>query len=303
MLIFGLLESLYLKNMKTTSKTASSVWSPTCVLSIAGSDSGGGAGLQADLKTVSALGGYAACAVSAITVQNTLGVQKVLPVSTALLCDQVKAVLKDIQPQAVKISMLPEPDSAAALARILNDYACPNVVLDPVMVSTSGHSLVNGDSMRHVVKHLFPLAKIVTPNLEEVRALTGIFPVRKQEYERAAGIILDMGPQAVLLKGGHAGTNRRISDYLLCAGTGFMPTVISSPKIESKNRHGTGCTLSAAIAFYLACGLETAEAVSLAKEYIYRAIKTGKNMQVGEGNGPVNHFFAPKALCKPKNKI
>lgn len=289
---------------KTDGKTAGTApWKPVCVLSIAGSDSGGGAGLQADIKTVSALGGYAATAVSAVTVQNTMGVREVMPVPAKTLCAQVEAVLSDIHPDAIKISMLPEPDSAVALAKILKAYACPNVVLDPVMVSTSGHSLVNDTCMKNVVKNLFPLSKIVTPNLEEVRALTGIFPVRKQEYERAAGMILDMGPKAVLLKGGHAGTNRRVSDYLLCAETGFAPTVVSSPKIESNNLHGTGCTLSAAIAFYLACGMETIEAVSLAKEYIYRAIKTGKNMIIGQGHGPVNHFFAPKALAKPKSKF
>lgn len=289
--------------MKSNGKTTNAIWKPLCVLSIAGSDSGGGAGLQADLKTVSALGGYSATAVSAITVQNTLGVQEVMPVPSKILCAQVEAVLNDLYPEAIKISMLPEADTCAPLAKILKAYACPNVVLDPVMVSTSGHSLVSDACMKNVVRHLFPLAKIVTPNLEEVRALTGIFPIKKQEYERAAKMILDMGPAAVLLKGGHAGTNRRVSDYLLCSETGFAPTVISSPKIESNNLHGTGCTLSAAIAFYLACGTDTIEAVSLAKEYIYRAIKTGKNMSIGKGHGPVNHFFAPKAMAKPKSRI
>lgn len=282
--------------MKTTPKAPNATWKPACVLSIAGSDSGGGAGLQADIKTVSALGGYAATAVSAVTTQNTLGVRHVLPVPAGTVCSQVQAVLEDIKPQAVKISMLPDPEAAAPLAESLRRQ--PHIVIDPVMVATSGDALVTDASMKHIVRELFPLAEIVTPNLEEVRALTGLFPVKKQEYERAAKMILDMGPKAVLLKGGHAGSGRRSSDYLLCADADFAPLVVSSPKSDSKNLHGTGCTLSAAIAFFLASGADLTQAVVSAKEYIYRAIKTGKNMQIGQGNGPVNHFFSPKALKK-----
>ena len=282
--------------MTTSAKASNATWKPVCVLSIAGSDSGGGAGLQADIKTVSALGGYAATAVSAVTVQNTLGVRHVLPVPAGTVRDQVQAVLQDLKPQAVKISMLPDPQAAAPIAELLRRQA--HIVIDPVMVATSGDTLVKEEAMQLIVKELFPLAQIVTPNLEEVRALTGIFPVKKQEYERAAKMILDMGPKAVLIKGGHAGSARRSSDYLLCADTHFAPLVVSSPKSDSKNLHGTGCTLSAAIAFFLASGSDTTQSVISAKEYIYRAIKTGKNMQVGQGKGPVNHFFNPKALKK-----
>lgn len=272
------------------------------MLSIAGSDSGGGAGLQADLKTVSSLGGYAATAVSAITVQNTLGVQAVVPVDADTLCAQVQSVMDDLAPDAIKISMLPSSDMAMALAKLLQKHACENIVLDPVMVSTSGHSLVDAVCMKSIVKHVFPLAKIVTPNLDEVRALTGIFPRTKQDYERAAKMILNMGPKAVLLKGGHANASRRAIDYLLCADSHFAPLMVSSPRVPSKNLHGTGCTLSAAIAFFLASGMELTDSVCAAKEYLYHAVKTGKNMKVGKGNGPVNHFFAPQALKKTKQQ-
>ncbi|MCM1168953.1 MAG: bifunctional hydroxymethylpyrimidine kinase/phosphomethylpyrimidine kinase [Bacteroides sp.] len=284
--------------MNTNGTKAAASWKPACVLSIAGSDSGGGAGLQADIKTVSALGGYSATAVSAVTVQNTLGVRQVMPVPAPIVCAQVLAVLDDIRPQAVKISMLPEPAVAAPLADILREQ--DNIVIDPVMVATSGHSLVENSAMRHIVKNLFPLARIVTPNLEETRALTGIFPQKKTEFERAAKMILDMGPRAVLLKGGHSASTRRSSDYLLCAEADFAPLVVSSPKSDSNNLHGTGCTLSAAIAFFLASGNDLTAAVVAAKDYIYHAIKTGKNMQIGQGHGPVNHLFAPKALKKLK---
>ncbi len=286
--------------MKNMEKSPSRTWRPACVLSIAGSDSGGGAGLQADLKTVSALGGYAASAVSALTVQNTLGVQEVIPVPARTICAQVRSVLDDIHPDAVKISMIPIPEAAEPLAGILKGHACRNIVLDPVMVSTSGHSLVDDVCMKGIVRHLFPLSRIVTPNLEEVRVLTGVCPRRKQDYERAAKMLLDMGPEAVLIKGGHAGAGRRSSDYLLCSDTPYAPVLVSSPRIPSKNLHGTGCTLSAAIAFFLASGAELTDAVSSAKEYVYHAIKTGRNMQVGQGNGPLNHFFDPKPLKRKK---
>ena len=283
-------------------------WQPVRILSIAGSDSGGGAGLQADIKTVSALGGYAATAVSAVTVQNTVGVQAVFPVPADIVCQQVEAVCTDLRPQAVKISMLPDPALAKPLSELLRPYAVP-LVIDPVMIATSGHSLMEDTGVKSLVDYLFPLAAIITPNLEEVRALTGIFPENEAEYAQAARILLDMGPQAVLLKGGHAKTKgtlepeaKRSADYLLCKGEEHLPIWFSSPHIASQNLHGTGCTLSAAIAFYMAAGCELLQAVAGAKEYIHQAILAGQNMKIGEGHGPVNHFFAPLPCLPEKSK-
>lgn len=290
--------------MKSFSSSNRPSWQPVRVLSIAGSDSGGGAGLQADIKTISALGGYSATAVSAVTVQNTHGVEAVFPIPTDIVCRQVKAVCGDLHPDAVKISMLPDPALAQPLAEILKEHACP-CIIDPVMVSTSGHALMEDAGVKSLVKHLFPLAAIITPNLEEVRALTGIFPETPQDYGKAAHMLLGMGPKAVLIKGGHARQKKMeqpISvDFLLCQGEENLPVSLSSPRIESNNLHGTGCTLSAAIAFYMGTGLDTLQSVACAKEYLYQAIKAGKDMKIGDGHGPVNHFFRP-VPCKKHNE-
>lgn len=282
--------------MKSFSSSSQPFWQPVRILSIAGSDSGGGAGLQADIKTISALGGYAATAVSAVTVQNTRGVEAVFPVPADIVCRQVEAVCSDIHPNAIKISMLPDPALAGPLAKILKRYPCP-CIIDPVMVSTSGHSLVEDAGVKSLVEHLFPLATIVTPNLEEVYTLTNIFPETRRDYGKAARLILEMGAKSVLIKGGHAkpqkGKKATSVDFLLCQEEAYLPVSFSSPRIESNNLHGTGCTLSAAIAFYMGAGLDTLQAVACAKEYLYQAIKAGKDMKIGNGHGPVNHFFQP----------
>ncbi len=282
--------------MKSFFSSRQPFWQPVRVLSIAGSDSGGGAGLQADIKTISALGGYAATAVSAVTVQNTQGVEAVFPIPTDIVCRQVETVCNDLRPDAVKISMLPDPTLARPLADILKEYPSP-CIIDPVMVSTSGHALVEDAGVKSLVKYLFPLASIITPNLEEVRALTGIFPETPQDYGKAAHLLLEMGAKAVLIKGGHAQQENGVKavsvDFLLCRGEENLPVSFSSPRIESNNLHGTGCTLSAAIAFYMGAGLDVLQAVACAKEYLYQAIKKGKDMKIGNGHGPVNHFFRP----------
>lgn len=272
-------------------------WKPVCVLSIAGSDSGGGAGLQADIKTVSSLGGFSATAVSAVTVQNTQGVKAVLPIPVENVCAQVEAVCEDIHPDAVKISMLPDAALAAPLAKILKKHACRHIVIDPVMVATSGHTLVELPGVWNLVKHLFPLAEIVTPNLEEARVLAGFGLNDENACLRAAQGILQHGAKAVLIKGGHA-QSEEMKDLLLTQERPDKPMWFRSPRVHTANLHGTGCTLSAALAFFLASGRSLNEAVAAAKNYISLAIDAAKDMQIGKGSGPVNHFFAPLA-CTP----
>lgn len=284
---------------KIGQETVSGRWQPIKVLSIAGSDSGGGAGLQADIKTVSSLGGFSATAVTAITVQNTQGVKEVWSTPTPLLCAQIEAVCEDIHPDAIKISMLPMPDAALSIAEKLQNHGCRNIVVDPVIVSTSGHRLVEEKCIDNLIRHIFPIADIITPNLEEVAVLTGIFPENEEEFVSAGEKILNMGCRSVLIKGGHSqDSSGRMNDLLLCqTNTGFRSFWFSSPKVVSRNLHGTGCTLSAAIAFYLAQYNDIVKAVESGKQYIYHAILAGADMQIGSGYGPVNHFFKPIA-CK-----
>lgn len=298
MLIFACPMSNFLNRpMKTIERTRNQkIWQPIRVLSIAGSDSGGGAGIQADIKTISALGGYPASAISAITVQNTVGVEAVYPVGSKAICEQVEAVCKDLNPQAVKISMLPDPETAPALAEILLKYHCKNIVIDPVMVSTSGHTLSESPAMESMVKYLFPLSSIVTPNLEEARKLSGIPPIHIEKYRQAALKILEYGPEYVLIKGGHS--KSLYPKDLLIGRKNKEMFCFSTRRVKTQNLHGTGCTLSAAIAFFLAAGLKVPQAVCKAKEYLYLAIKAGSNMKIGHGNGPVNHFYNPVPMQK-----
>lgn len=290
-----------MKNIELNTDSQGHTWSPIKVLSIAGSDSGGGAGLQADIKTISSLGGFSATAVTAITVQNTQGVKDVWSTPTPLLCQQIEAVCEDIEPDAIKISMLPQEDSAEAIASILKRYHCRNIVIDPVIVSTSGHQLVPSGCIDGLVKHLFPLADIITPNLEEVSVLTGIYPKDEDEYILCGEKLLESGSKAVILKGGHS-SGKRMNDLLLVRDhQGFRSFWFGSEKIESKNLHGTGCTLSAAIAFFLADTGDIVKAAELGKKYIYQAILAGKDMKIGQGYGPVNHFFHPVATQKGKS--
>ena len=291
----------YIFKMKQIEYKRKEGWKPVCVLSIAGSDSGGGAGLQADLKTVSSLGGFSATAVSAVTVQNTQGVKAVSPVPVETVCAQVEAVCEDLHPDAIKISMLPDAALAAPLAEILKKHACRHIVIDPVMVATSGHTLVEVPGVRSLVKHLFPLAEIVTPNLEEARVLAGTEIDNDAACLSAAKKILQSGVKAVLIKGGHA-QGEAMKDLLLTQHAPDKPLWFRSPRIHTANLHGTGCTLSAALAFFLASEYKLEEAVSAAKNYIDHAIEAAKDMRLGEGSGPVNHFFAPVACTPPLPK-
>lgn len=267
----------------------------TRVLSIAGSDSGGGAGIQADLKTFAALGCYGMTAITALTAQNTLGVSGIHGVPPEMLKAQLSAVLDDIGVDAVKIGMLHAPDIVRTVAWALRHYEVKQVVLDPVMVATSGDRLIAPDTVQVLVDELFPLATVVTPNLDEAALLLGRPIAHADELDAAARDLLALGAKAVLLKGGHL-PGDEVAD-LLVSGDGPAQR-LASPRIASRNTHGTGCTLSSAIAAYLALGNPLDQAVAKARSYILQAIAMGANVYTGAGHGPLNHGHAPLALHK-----
>lgn len=259
------------------------------VLSIAGSDSSGGAGIQADIKTISALGCYAMTAITGLTAQNTTGVTDIYPASDEIVKAQIDAVFADIPPMAVKTGMLTNHTVAAAVAESLEKYRPANLVVDPVMVSTSGSPLLTPDAIDVITKRIFPLAALITPNQAETRALTGF-----DDPDRQAAALLGMGPGAVLIKGGDTADTDFKTDLLYI--TGRAPIPLRADAIATRNTHGTGCTLSSAIASYLALGYDLPDAVSAAKLYITRAIEAGAFITTGSGHGPVNHFFAPRRM-------
>ncbi len=269
----------------------------TRVLSIAGSDSGGGAGIQADLKTFAALGCYGMTAITALTAQNTLGVSGIHGVPPEMLKAQLSAVLDDIGVDAVKIGMLHAPEIVHTVAWALKHYAVKQVVLDPVMVATSGDRLIASETVQVLVDELFPLATVVTPNLDEAALLLGRPITGAHELDAAARDLLAMGTQAVLLKGGHL-PGDEVTDLLVTSAG--VSQRLSSPRIASRNTHGTGCTLSSAIAAYLALGEPLDQAVAKARSYILQAIAQGADVYTGAGHGPLNHGHAPVAQHKRK---
>ena len=254
------------------------------VLSIAGSDPSGGAGIQADIKTIAAHRLYAMSVITALTVQNTQGVFAVEAVSPELVARQIDCVFTDIRPDAVKVGMLGREEIVLAVAERLAFYQAQRVVIDPVMVSTSGRRLLDERAVLLLRKRLFPLAYLITPNLPEAEELCG-FPVRKKsDMERAARQLFEESGAAVLLKGGHLDAG---ADDLLWDGTGA--DWLKGERVRSANTHGTGCTLSSAIACGLAQGRGLAESVQLAKAYLTGALKAG--LDLGRGNGPLNHLY------------
>ena len=259
------------------------------VLTIAGSDSGGGAGIQADIKAISAMGCYAASAITAITVQNTLGVQAVHPVPLDILQGQIEAVLSDIGADAVKIGMLHSAEVVELVADMLEKYSIANVVLDPVMVSTSGHRLIEEDAVDVIKTRLMPLARVITPNLPEAEILAGCSITGEEDFDAVARRLSDNGAVSVLLKAGHL-ENDELVDYFYNAEEDSM-TRLPSRRVHTMNTHGTGCTLSSALAAALAKGEDLTQAAISAKEYISQAIISGADYQIGGGHGPVNHFF------------
>jgi len=259
------------------------------VLTVAGSDSGGGAGIQADLKTISANGCYGMSVITALTAQNTVGVTAIHPVPVDFVERQMEAVLSDIGTDAVKIGMLFSPELIKCVADQLRSFKIKNIVLDPVMVATSGDKLLLDDAIEALKEQLLPLADIITPNLPETEVLLGREIKSLADLAQAAEELAGLGCSNILIKGGHLQDEE--SDDLLYLGDEKRSVVLPGRRIVTNNTHGTGCTLSSAIASYLARGKEIEEAVRLAKEYITGAIIAGADYQIGHGHGPVHHFY------------
>jgi len=265
------------------------------VLTIAGSDSGGGAGIQADLKTFSALGCFGTSAITAITVQNTLGVKAIHSVPPDIIEGQILAVIEDIKPKAIKIGMMDRPEVVEVIVRVLKNHPHIPVVFDPVMVATSGHKLIHEETIEVLSKKLIPLVHLVTPNMDEAAILSGMELKDKNDLEMAGLKILSQGANAVLVKGGHL-KGETVYDILLQDANQI--TVFESDKISTLNVHGTGCTLSSAIVAEMAKGKKLEEAVDQARAYVWKAIDGGKDVATGSGNGPLNHFYNPQQLIK-----
>lgn len=292
--------------------------SPKKILTIAGSDSGGGAGIQADLKTIAALGCYGLSAITALTAQNTQGVRAIHAPGPDFLGLQLDAVFEDIAIDAVKIGMLHSPEIVDVVADRLMKYRPAHVVLDPVMVATSGDALITPSTQSHLIARLFPLASLVTPNLDELSLLVGDPITRPHQFADAAAKILAMGAKAVLIKGGHL-DQPNIVDMLfesadsaadsatdLAAAGQKTPnrigpiTELHSPKIATRNLHGTGCTLSSAIACFLGQGYPLKASVKGGHDYVRQAIEAAVDMQISinpsTGHGPVNHSVDPQPM-------
>lgn len=253
------------------------------VLTIAGSDSSGGAGIQADIKTLSSLGCYAASAITAITVQNTLGVSAVHAVPSEIVAGQIKTVMDDIHPKVIKIGMVNDAATIHAIAETLKGYRTEiqHLVIDPVMVATSGSPLMQPDALDTFKQELLPLATLLTPNLPEMEQLHNC-----------------KIQSAMLVKGGHAEGKEKID--ILYAADGTKLATYTAPSIDTRNTHGTGCTLSSAIAAFLARGYDLQEAIDKAKEWLTQAIQAGADIHIGEGHGPVCHFFQPEKMIVKK---
>jgi len=269
------------------------------VLTIAGSDSGGGAGIQADLKTMSALGCFGMSAITALTAQNTTGVRAIHAVPPQMLTDQIDAVVEDIGVDAVKIGMLHAPDIVAAVASAIDKHQLRRVVLDPVMVATSGAVLIDNPAIAALVEQLFPRVDIITPNLDEASLLVGRTLQSEQDMQQAAHQLQEMGAAAVLLKGGHL-QGDTVSDLFLSREG--QTQWLRAPRIHSHNTHGTGCTLSSAIASHMALGHSLTEAIAQAHRYIRQALQSGAAVRTGHGSGPLNHLSTPVPMhLRPLN--
>lgn len=263
------------------------------ILSIAGSDSCGGAGIQADIKTISALGAYAATVITAVTAQNTLGVTDIVSLTPHSIEKQLEAVMTDLKPQTIKIGMLNDCRIIRTIARTLRKYAVKQVVLDPVMVSASGAKLIDDDAMDVLIHELFPLATIVTPNREEAELLTGLNINTVDDMITAADRIRKLTPGNILVKGSSL-ADGTITDILL--ETNGSLTRFTKNYIQSKNLHGAGCSLSSAIAVFLDIDYSIKEAVDSATSYIHDAIDSGKDISIGQGVGPICHSYNPLSM-------
>lgn len=258
-------------------------------VTIAGSDSGGGAGIQADLKTFSALGVYGASVIAALTAQNTRGVTAIHDVPPDFITAQMDAVFSDLAVNAVKIGMLSRPETIETVADGLSRWNQRAIVLDPVMVAASGDRLLTQEAVATLRARLMPLAMVITPNLPEAAVLLDTQPADDEAEMLAQGqALLQFGPGAVLMKGGHATGSESIDLLVTPAGVVRLPAA----RIDTLNTHGTGCTLSSAVAAGLATGKTLEDAVRAAKEYVNRAIAAADSLAIGHGHGPVHHFHA-----------
>ena len=255
-------------------------------LTIAGSDSGGGAGIQADLKAFSALGVYGASVITAVTAQNTVGVTAVHEVPAVVVGAQIAAVLDDLSVNAIKLGMLFSPAIIDQVAGHLQSFGGP-VVLDPVMIAKSGDALLQDEAAEALISDVLPLSTLLTPNLPEAARLLGVEPAGTvAEMAEQGRSLLAMGPKAVLMKGGH-GSGEILTDVLVSP---HYLVELTAPRMETRNTHGTGCTLSSAIAAGLATGLDTEHAVRMGHAYLQKAIKAADTLEIGSGHGPVHHF-------------
>ena len=258
------------------------------VLTIAGSDSSGGAGIQADIKTISANGCYAETAITALTAQNTKGVWDIFPIPIDFVAQQINVVLSDLGADAVKIGMLYSSSLIETVAAELRRFNSSNIVVDPVMIAQSGDSLLEQTAIDTLKKELFPLADLITPNIPEAEALLKTSIQTEKEIEMAAFELAKMGAKNVLIKGGHL--EKAESNDLLYVAKENAFYWYTAPRHETQNNHGTGCTLSSAIASHLALGKTMPNAIALAKKYVTAAINEGSSYKIGNGNGPVHHF-------------
>jgi hydroxymethylpyrimidine/phosphomethylpyrimidine kinase len=280
------------------------------VLTIAGSDSGGGAGLQADLKVITALGAYGMSVITAITAQNTLGVTLIQDIDLDVIEAQIDAVISDIGVDIVKIGMLASPQIVRTVAKALQAHGVQRIVLDPVLRATSGASLGGDDTAQAMIAELFPMATLITPNMEETSLLLGRDIIGPDDFKMAAQQLLEMGPQAVLIKGGHLdATHTQITDFLMWKTLEEGLEVIKSKefkhyRVNTLNTHGTGCSLASAIATYLADGHDLSHAVAKAISYVEAGLEAGRFLSIGEGPGPLWHMhdFYPTALLDEKDK-
>ncbi|HIF9317864.1 TPA: bifunctional hydroxymethylpyrimidine kinase/phosphomethylpyrimidine kinase [Photobacterium damselae] len=258
-------------------------------LTIAGSDSGGGAGIQADIKAISATGGYACSVITALTAQNTQGVRGIYSIPANFVAEQLDAVFQDLDIKAVKIGMLSDSNIISIIAHKLRQYQPKYLVVDPVMVATSGDLLLEHNAISTLKEQLLPLANVITPNLPEAAALLDCAqPKTEEDMEAMIEQLRQLGAHSVLLKGGHLGNTTNSTDLLILPHDVLRFTTL---RIDTQNTHGTGCTLSAAIASYLAQGYSLTKAVKAAKHYISNAIAHADELQIGSGHGPVHHFF------------
>lgn len=270
-------------------------YSYTSTLTIAGFDPSGGAGIQADIKTFSALGCYATSVLTALPVQNTMGVRTIYPIPCQAVQEQIEVVLDDIFPNALKIGMVHTSELVTTIVETLDKYPKIPIVFDPVMVATSGHKLIEDKTIQIIIKKLFPIADIITPNLDEAGILAQMKIENVQDMYLAGEKIRRLGVKNILLKGGHLKTKQLTSLFFSEDGKVHE---FHFEKYHTNNTHGSGCTLSSAITSFLAQGKSMLEAVTLGQNYVQEAILQGKDVAIGKGNGPLNHFFNPQKLIK-----